>query len=334
MNAREHRQKRKQWKENSKVYRNKKAIAHRNLQRILDDTPPLSPISVVQQIREDVAARNRRQMRKRRAILYAKIVTLEKRMKNAVKLSEKYKKRYLRLKTQKTDSEAPATKVNALLKNVMYEPGHGKGAPDGVGGTLKRTADKVVAEGHDIVDLNSLKPILQSRCPSILLFEVTTADISLMDNLIKQSRTIPTFRGTQKIRQFVFFNNTLQCRRLSCIDCEEDCTHYHLGYFQQHQSNRFTKRRNKSPQKSMELDIMNDNHQLSLASCSRIQGHTGLFKENDTIDLENVGSTVGSDSDKIATIGDYVLMKWGTAKYPGEVLSVFEDGLMVRCMKV
>ncbi|CAF4845716.1 unnamed protein product [Pieris macdunnoughi] len=123
------------------------------------------------------------------------------------------------------------------------EPGHGKGAPDGVGGTLKRTADKVVAEGHDIVDLNSLKPILQSRCPRILLFEVTTADISLMDDLIKQSSTIPTFRGTQKIRQFVFFNNTLQCRRLSCIDCEEDCTHYHLGYFQ-HQKNRFTKKTN------------------------------------------------------------------------------------------
>ncbi|CAB3221328.1 unnamed protein product [Arctia plantaginis] len=247
MNAREHRQKRKQWKENSKVYRNKKAIAHRNLQRILDDTPPLSPISVVQQIREDVAARNRRQMRKRRAILYAKIVTLEKRMKNAVKLSKKYKKRYLRVKTQKTDPEAPATKVNALLKNVMYEPGH-----------VQKT-----------------------------------------------------------------FMHRLR-RRLYPLS---------FGYFQQHQSNRFTKRRNKSPQKSMKLDIVNDNHQLSLASCSRIQGHTGLFKENDTIDLENVGSTVGSDSDKIATIGDYVLMKWGTAKYPGEVLSVFEDGLMVRCMK-
>ncbi|XP_068624011.1 uncharacterized protein [Battus philenor] len=37
------------------------------------------------------------------------------------------------------------------------EPGHGKGAPDGVGGTLKRSADKAVAEGKDIVDLNSLK---------------------------------------------------------------------------------------------------------------------------------------------------------------------------------
>ncbi|CAF4890004.1 unnamed protein product [Pieris macdunnoughi] len=33
------------------------------------------------------------------------------------------------------------------------------------------------------------------------------------------------------------------------------------------------------------------------------------------------------------TIGDYVLIKWGTAKNPGEVLSTFEDGLMVMCMK-
>ncbi|KAL4720760.1 hypothetical protein ACJJTC_007605 [Scirpophaga incertulas] len=196
------------------------------------------------------------------------------------------------------------------------EPGHGKGAPDGVGGTLKRTADKVVAEGHDIVDLNSLKPILQSRCPSILLFEVTSEDISLMDDLIKQSRTIPTFPGTQKIRQFVFFNNTLQCRRLSCTDCKEDCTHYHLGYFQQNQSNRLTKRRNPHPQKSIDIDTINiDNkyHQVSLPSSSRIQA--------------------ASDSHQIADIGDHVLVKWGKASYPGEVLSVFEDGLMVRCMK-
>lgn len=118
MNARELRQKRKQWKENSKVYRNKKAIAHQNLQRIIDDTPPPSPVSVVQQIREDVAARNRRQMRRRRAILYAKIANLEKKLKNAVKLSEKYKKRYLRMKTKKTDPESPGSKVDALLKNV------------------------------------------------------------------------------------------------------------------------------------------------------------------------------------------------------------------------
>ncbi|CAH0554936.1 unnamed protein product [Brassicogethes aeneus] len=78
---------------------------------------------------------------------------------------------------------------------------------------------------------------------------------------------------------------------------------------------------------------MKDNYQLSSASSSRIQDHTEMLKENDTIDLENEGSTVVSDSDKIVTIGDHFLIKWGTSKYPGEVLSVFEDGLMVRCMK-
>ncbi|CAG9796386.1 unnamed protein product [Diatraea saccharalis] len=216
------------------------------------------------------------------------------------------------------------------------EPGHGKGAPDGIGGTLKRTADKVVAEGRDIVDLKSLKSILQTRCPSILLFEVTTSDILLMDDLIKQSKSISTFRGTQKIRQFVFFNNTLQCRSLSCIYCKKECTHYHLGYFQHNQSNQLLRTHNKTPQKSMKIDTMNldkDNHRMYLPSTSRIQNHIGILKENDIIDLENDRSTVGSDSDKTATTGDHVLIKWGNAKYPGEVLSVFEDGLMVRCMK-
>ncbi|KAG5893719.1 hypothetical protein JTB14_022327 [Gonioctena quinquepunctata] len=51
------------------------------------------------------------------------------------------------------------------------EPGHGKGAPDGVGGTLKRSADQAVAEGKDVTDLNVLKNVTNSKCPSIMLIE-------------------------------------------------------------------------------------------------------------------------------------------------------------------
>ncbi|CAG4960799.1 unnamed protein product [Colias eurytheme] len=56
--------------------------------------------------------------------------------------------------------------INDLFPDATFfawnysEPGHGKGAPDSVGGTLKRTADKAVAEGKDIVNLKSLKEIL------------------------------------------------------------------------------------------------------------------------------------------------------------------------------
>ncbi|GBP59406.1 Prostaglandin reductase 1 [Eumeta japonica] len=46
----------------------------------------------------------------------------------------------------------------------------------------------------------------------------------------------------------------------------------------------------------------------------------------ETIDLQNDGTAVVSDSPYIATTGDYVLVKWGNEKYPGQVLSIFEDG--------
>lgn len=63
--------------------------------------------------------------------------------------------------------------MNDLFPGAIFfawnnsEPAHGKGAPDGVGGTLKRTADKAVAEDKNIVNLKSLKEILLARCSSI-----------------------------------------------------------------------------------------------------------------------------------------------------------------------
>ncbi|KAL3274791.1 hypothetical protein HHI36_019575 [Cryptolaemus montrouzieri] len=111
------------------------------------------------------------------------------------------------------------------------EPGHGKGAPDGVGGTLKRSADQAVAEGEDVTDLNVLKDVLSLKCPSIMLIEVRTAEINNTDKLINKSSSISTFPGTQKIRQLVFSNDELEFRTLSCFDCVGKCEHFHLGYY-------------------------------------------------------------------------------------------------------
>ncbi|KAH0567795.1 hypothetical protein KQX54_013988 [Cotesia glomerata] len=111
------------------------------------------------------------------------------------------------------------------------EPGDGKGAPDGVGGTLKRSADQAVAEGKDVTDLNVLKNILSLKCPSIMLIEVSTAEIHNTDNLVKKSKSISTFSGTQKIRQFMFSNDVLEFRTLSCFDCVGKCQHFHLRYY-------------------------------------------------------------------------------------------------------
>lgn len=63
------------------------------------------------------------------------------------------KRRYERMK------ETPQKKIINLHKLYpkiskfswnYYEAGHGKGAPDGIGGVTKRTADRLVAEGKDI----------------------------------------------------------------------------------------------------------------------------------------------------------------------------------------
>lgn len=161
-----------------------------------------------------------------------------------------------------------------------------------------------MAEGKDIVNLKSLKEILLARCSSIKLFEVTSANIAKIEDLVKQSTIIAAFRGTQKIRQFVFSNDVLEFRSLSCYQCEEKCKHFHMGYYKS------SKRCIEKP-KSFELKTRNTSYD---------DGHSS----NDII---------CTDSNITHNIGDYVLIKWDENVYPGEIISVSGEGALVNCMK-
>ncbi|KAI8442439.1 hypothetical protein MSG28_005952 [Choristoneura fumiferana] len=202
--------------------------------------------------------------------------------------------------------------INDLFPGTTFfswhysEPGHGKGAPDGVGGTLKRTADKAVAEGRDIVNLNTLKEILSARCPSIMLFEVNTANITDIEHLVKQSDTISAFRGTQKIRQFVFTGDVLEFRRLSCFDCPGKCRHYHLGYYSSSNPSITTKP-------------------------TKVQTRTKKNKSQGESSSSNV--VISSDYNSAYKIGDHVIVRWDQQKYPGELISFSEEAALVKCMK-
>ncbi|KAK6291241.1 hypothetical protein J4Q44_G00383610, partial [Coregonus suidteri] len=60
----------------------------------------------------------------------------------------------------------------------LFEANHGKGAPDdGVGGALKRSADRIVAHGGDIPDAQSLYNKLKSLDTSVELFFIPERDI-------------------------------------------------------------------------------------------------------------------------------------------------------------
>ena len=113
------------------------------------------------------------------------------------------------------------------------ETGHGKGAPDGVGGTLKRSADRAVAEGKDVPNFDALISVVKKRCPGVYILKVTNEDIQKCENEFSEFHPFP-FIGTMKVHQVIytktiphiFFNS------LSCFECpfeKQPCSHFYLG---------------------------------------------------------------------------------------------------------
>lgn len=128
--------------------------------------------------------------------------------------------------------------INKVVWNYC-ECGHGKGAPDGVGGLLKRTADQYVALQSDIPDLDAFVNALKSSVKGVKIelvedYQVTEKDWLLPDNL-------KPFPGTLKVHQVVWTaesGNRLALRRLSCTNIEclnnvKECPHgNHLGFYE------------------------------------------------------------------------------------------------------
>nr|CAI5819968.1 unnamed protein product [Callosobruchus analis] len=146
-------------------------------------------------------------------------------------------------------SDSPSTqyrnkKMFAFITNQMYdyfpevqsvtwnyhEAGHVKGAPDGIGGVCKRTADRIVAQGTDVSCFDKLVEVLKANCPGIVFFEVYASEIEKFSDTISKGEILP-FRGTMKVRQIksVRHSKTSSLRELSYFRCEKKCVHFHIG---------------------------------------------------------------------------------------------------------
>lgn len=121
------------------------------------------------------------------------------------------------------------------LKKLFWhysEAGHGKGAPDGIGGCLKRTADSIVAHGRDLPNLDILVNELKAACKGINVLAISDESISEMDNYVPNN--ISPFKGTLSTHQIVWCSDhpsKVFPRRLSCLKCLTSCEHYGLGEF-------------------------------------------------------------------------------------------------------
>nr|CAH7719065.1 unnamed protein product [Callosobruchus chinensis] len=123
--------------------------------------------------------------------------------------------------------------VDAVIWHYS-ESGHGKGAPDGVGGCLKRVADAAVAKGADIPDFNKLFDILSENCRGIIIKKVNSCLYTKINELVQKVRA-STFKGTMSVHKITWSKadmDVLHARRLlSCLRCgpDEICVHYELG---------------------------------------------------------------------------------------------------------
>ncbi|XP_045775471.1 uncharacterized protein LOC123874272 [Maniola jurtina] len=120
------------------------------------------------------------------------------------------------------------------LKSISWnylESGHGKGAPDGIGAVIKRTADSAVCFGTDVGTLKDFWYILKQKIKNVEIRLVTTSNIE--DKKIPQKTK--TFKGTMSVHQVLWSsdNYRMTFRKLSCFFCQNgiECAHgYHLGY--------------------------------------------------------------------------------------------------------
>ncbi|XP_047026178.1 uncharacterized protein LOC124634596 [Helicoverpa zea] len=113
------------------------------------------------------------------------------------------------------------------------EKGHGKGAPDGVGGCIKRLCDSSVAMGKDVSDYDSLMLCLKENCKGIEIYGIGDPNIEDIQEIVDKN-AMKAYKGTFKIHQLSWNQNDpniLHARRLSCLSCASNavCPHFEIG---------------------------------------------------------------------------------------------------------
>lgn len=128
-----------------------------------------------------------------------------------------------------------ANVLQKMFPNILritwnyHEAGHGKGAPDGIGGVCKRTADRIVAEGKDVNSFEKLFSTLKDNCPGIQFYKITDEDINKIESTMKNI-PVQVFKGTMKVHQVVVSENSrIWFRKLSCFKCDTECSDFGIG---------------------------------------------------------------------------------------------------------
>lgn len=157
MTSREHREAKKKWRKHCRKYRNKKKVLANITNSFMRENTPDSD-----------ASNSCRMSTSEVPELVKTKIDRNKLLRHKIK-----KKKDEEIKALKKKVYIMAIKIPKRLPHVQKftwnytESGHGKGAPDGIGATCKRTADAVVAAGGDVENLDKFVEAIKQRCPKI-----------------------------------------------------------------------------------------------------------------------------------------------------------------------
>lgn len=96
-------------------------------------------------------------------------------------------------------------KLFPQIKEITHnfsESGHGKGPADGIGGSLKKTADDQVKYGTDVSNFEDHVTILRTRVQAVHIETVTIDEIHNIDAILPND--IRPFTGTMKVHQYTW----------------------------------------------------------------------------------------------------------------------------------
>ena len=123
----------------------------------------------------------------------------------------------------------------------FFPTSHGKGAPDGIGGTVKRTADNLVLRGNDVTDGHTFFEKVSNSLKGVQLYHIAEEDMQRYDTLLMHPlKQVPS---TRQIHQVIPHENRIHHRQLSCfyskmLVCQCFCpaTFYFYGHSEEQQS--------------------------------------------------------------------------------------------------
>lgn len=200
----------------------------------------------------------------------------------------------------------------------FWEASHGKGAPDGVGGALKRTADKLVKQGLDIPDANAFyRAILQTTTIKLFLVEPEEVEKGTLPNL-------PALPGTMRLHQLITTQpGSLTYRDVSCFCASPERL----------QCDCFSPKEFAFPQQLLQLNTTSNAVSVQIDE-TPLPSAAADHQSEPTLTSESPDPTTKTipSEDLTQLTNRWVLVKYDGKVYPGIVQNIEESDIEVKCM--